>query len=406
MISAISSALPASLGARTPFRRPAGRSSSKTGWDFQPVPNLNRATRQAIGQAKAGWTFTTICTELGYACYKGKATWDQQRLGIGLRALARESGQDVRKVRRDCDALAKLGLVVISRPKILHVCDPATGRITTKAKGRCESAVIYLTITEAVLRPAKGSGGAMGGATVEPPPAACKGHHGTTVREEKKQRTPDGDAVGIGTPLAGQDAGLPAGEAGRLPAATPEEPAILPLAAGRDEPVIPSGRILPSTSKPATGRDRGTGHRPAGYGQEERRSAAEASAAFCRPDPRMEEMRRAYLESKRRKAAAAMEGRQEAEAIGRATDDQDRAADELSEALRALPDDSRERARDHGRQLTEDPEVAALNRIINERKRQERQQQQIEAEARREAARPSAGRRGSPLAVPAAAVER
>lgn len=105
MIAAISDVLPLSRAGRTPHRQGASN-PPQTGWAFQRLPNLNRETRQAIGKARAGWTFTVICTELGYACHKGKASWDQQRLGIGLRALARESGQDVRKVRRDVDALA------------------------------------------------------------------------------------------------------------------------------------------------------------------------------------------------------------------------------------------------------------------------------------------------------------
>jgi len=270
-----------------------GRSAttaSRTGWAFQPLPNLNRETRQAVGKARCGWTFTTICTELGYACHKRRATWDQQRLGIGLRALARESGQDVRKVRRDCAALAKLGLVVIHRPKVLHTADPTTGKITTKSKGRCENTVIYLTITEAVLRPAWVNRGTIGGTTVAPPTAACKGHGGTTVIEQKQtkqtENTPDGGADGVGTPPAAE-AGLTAGEA---PAS------ILPVNAGRDEPDVPAGRILPSQGTASPTRQR---H----LGQEERRSAAEASEAWHRRDPQQEAARREYLEAKARKAA-------------------------------------------------------------------------------------------------------
>lgn len=237
MIAAISSVLPAASATRTPSRLPAS-TASRTGWAFQPMPNLRREVRQAIGKAKAGWTFTTICTELGYACHKGKATWDQQRLGIGLRALARESGQDVRKVRRDCAALAELGLVVVTRPNVLHVADPATGRIVSKAKGRCDATLIYLTITEAALRPRKGHHGTEGGSMVVPPAEACKGHHGTTVREETIQRTPAGDAAVSGSP--------PAVAGGRLPAAeAPTATSILPVDAGRDEPPLPAGRILP-----------------------------------------------------------------------------------------------------------------------------------------------------------------
>lgn len=245
MIASISSAVSASAAA---VRTRTASTKAKTGWAFQPLPNLNRVTRQKIGTTRAGWTFSVICTELGYAVHKGRATWDQQRLGIGLRALARESGQSLGKVRRDVQALADLGLVVIHRPNVMHVADPATGRITAKAKGRCETTLIYLTITESVLRPAKVHRGTGDGPTVAPPTAACKVHRGTTVREEKKQRTPDGGAVGIGTPPAAE-AGLTAG-VNRLPQAeTP--PPVIPADAGRDEPPLPDGRIVPA-AKAAT----------------------------------------------------------------------------------------------------------------------------------------------------------
>jgi hypothetical protein len=268
MIAAVSDVLSRSRSSQTPRRQGGASKPPQTGWAFQRVPNLNRETRQAIGKAKAGWTFTTICTELGYACHKGKASWGEQRLGIGLRALARESGQEVRKVRRDCAALEKLGLVVVSRPKVLHVADPATGQIVTKARGRCQAALVYLTITEAALRPPKGQHGTEGGTTVAPPRAASKGHSGTTVRDIQNQRTPDGDAAGIGTPPAGpggrlaaaEAPGLPAGEAGGHSAAkASQEGSIMPVDAGRDEPPLPAGRIVPAAPRraaPARGRER------------------------------------------------------------------------------------------------------------------------------------------------------
>ncbi len=258
MIAAISDVLSLSRASQTPHRQGGASKPPQTGWAFQRVPNLNSETRRAIGKARAGWTFTVICTELGYACHKGKASWDQQRLGIGLRALARESGQSVGKVRRDIEALADLGLVVSTRPRVLHVADPATGRIETKAKGRCENTLIYLTITQAALRPPKGHGGTQGGTTVAPPTASCKGQDGTTFRDCRKQTTPDGGADGVGTPPAGPGGRLPAAEAPGLPAgeagghaaakASQEGGGILPVDAGRDEPPMPAGRIVPAAS--------------------------------------------------------------------------------------------------------------------------------------------------------------
>lgn len=257
MIAAVSDVVSASRATRTP-RQGGASKPPQTGWAFQRVPNLSSETRRAIGKARCGWTFTVICTELGYACHKGRASWDAQRLGIGLRALARESGQSLNKVRRDVAALVDLGLVVSQRPRILHIADPATGRITAKAKGRCENTLIYLTITEAALRPPKGQRGTGDGTSVAPPIDACKGQDGTTFRDCRKQRTPAGDAVGIGTPpavpggrLAAAEApGLPAGEAGGHSAAkaSQERGGILPVDAGRDEPPMPAGRIVPAAA--------------------------------------------------------------------------------------------------------------------------------------------------------------
>jgi hypothetical protein len=290
MIAAVSPAVPA---VRTATK-------AKTGWAFQPLPNLNRETRQRLGTTRAGWTFSVICTELGYAVHKGRASWDQQRLGIGLKALARESGQSVGKVRRDVDALEKLGLVVIHRPKVMHVADPVTGKITAKSMGRCESTLIYLTITEAVLRPAKVHRGTGDGITVAPTTDASKVHRGTTVTDSGKQRTPDGGADGVGTPLAGEAAGLTAG-VNRLPPPAEAAP-VIPAEAGRDEPPLPEGRITPQPQPPAERHRKA----PAGhYGTEAGRSAAEAAAEWHRSanDPERVRRRAEYLEAKARKAA-------------------------------------------------------------------------------------------------------
>jgi hypothetical protein len=290
MIAAVSPAVPA---VRTATK-------AKTGWAFQPLPNLNRETRQRLGTTRAGWTFSVICTELGYAVHKGRATWDKQRLGIGLRALARESGQSLGKVRRDVAALGKLGLVVIHRHKVMHVADPVTGKITSKSRGRCESTLIYLTITESVLRPAKVHRGTTPVTTVAPPPDSSKVHRGTTVTDSGKQRTPDGGADGVGTPLAGEAAGLPAG-GNRLPPPAEAAP-VIPAEAGRDEPPLPDGRITPQPQQPGERRWKpSAGH----HGTQEGRSAADAAADWHRGanDPEKAKVRAEYLAARARKAA-------------------------------------------------------------------------------------------------------
>jgi hypothetical protein len=304
-ISAVSASIP----------RPASTTKARTGWAFQPLPNLNRETRQRLGKTRSGWTFSVICTELGYAVHKGRASWDQQRLGIGLKALAKESGQGIGKVRRDVESLAEIGLVVIVRPNILHTTDPDTGRIVTKAKGRCQEALIYLTITDAHLRPARVHRDTRVGITVTPAQASVRVHGDTTVRDLGNQRTPVGDADGIGTPPAVRDAGLPAGQAGghpaagtgRLPAAGQEGTPVVPLHAGRDEPPqMPPGRLAPATKAPTR---RQTAGKSFASQEPPARSAAEASAEWHRRDPERERQRAEYLAAKAAKASPKASGR-------------------------------------------------------------------------------------------------
>lgn len=226
--------------------RPA--STTSTGWHFAPVPDLNRETKRRITKASAWPTFIGICVALRHEGRKGRtpeirqAAKDQQRVGVGLRHLARDMGLNVSTVRRHVRRLAEIGVIVVHRPNVTFRADLATGRIVTKAKGRCENTRVYLTILPEHLRPTK----AGTGAKRAHPPADPMAQSAPTVRESLNQRTPDGLATSVGQPQAGQ--------AGRLPAAGPgghsaakagqERPPILPVDAGRDEPVLPVGRVI------------------------------------------------------------------------------------------------------------------------------------------------------------------
>jgi hypothetical protein len=87
-----------------------------------------------------------------------------------------------------------------------------------------------------------------------------------------------------------------------------------------------------------------------------------------------------FLEEYR--AACGLPARQPAaEAI-----EQDRAADELRKALDDLPADSRRRAEDLGHAI-DNGEAAALQRLIEERRRQVIEERRAEAKARKESAR-------------------
>lgn len=227
MIAAISSAVSASLSSSS-----RAAASTTTGWYYVQVPDLNTATHRLIGTSKAGWTFETICRLLHHVGRVGtakakRAAKADQALGVGLTAIADESGQSLGKVRRDCAALAKIGVIVVTHPNVLMIRG-ADGRLTENRTGRSKATVIHLTITQEHVRQK-----AANPARTEGLPAANSVHPGRAIQKElNTERTPDGGAVGIGTPPAVAEA----------PATTP----ILPVDAGRDEPPMPAGRILPT----------------------------------------------------------------------------------------------------------------------------------------------------------------
>jgi len=275
MIASVSSAVSAVLS------RSGRAASTATGWHFVRVPDLNTATHRLIGKAKAGWTFETICRLLHLVGRVGtkaakRAAQADQSLGLGLAAIAAESGQSLGKVRRDCAALAELGLIVLTHPNVLMIRD-AEGRLTENRTGRSKATVIHLTITEDHLRQGAVSRTRMAGL-----PAADSVHPGRAIqREEKTERTPDGGADGVGTPPAAE-AGLTAGEA---PAS------ILPVNAGRDAPDVPAGRILPSPRPQAAA----TGRRRSDFTEDHagpQTFTGEAADAFERTRRRLEAERR------------------------------------------------------------------------------------------------------------------
>lgn len=190
------------------------------------MPDLNRATHRRLGQSGAGWTFETICRLVHHVGRVGrpkarKAARDLGRLGVGLQAIADEGGISVAKVRRDLVKLVDLGLVAVVRQNVTFKVDPATGRIKENRTGRSVPVVVYLTVGPEHLRTKAGQDRAANPSNQAPAnPATVEGqampdrdHLGGGIQREKKsERTPDGDAVGIGTPPASQEAGLTAGD--------------------------------------------------------------------------------------------------------------------------------------------------------------------------------------------------
>jgi hypothetical protein len=200
MIAAVSAAVSAGHS-----RSGAASGSTTTGWYYVQVPDLNTGTHRDIGKAKAGWTFTTICRLLHHVGRVGtpkarKAAKADQRLGVGLSAIANESGQSENKVRRDCRQLEALGLIVLTHPNVVMVRD-AEGKLKTNRVGRSKATVIHLTITQDHVRQTAAKPSRMAGlnpSRMEGLPVANSVHPGGAIQTDlNTKRTPDGDAAGV-----------------------------------------------------------------------------------------------------------------------------------------------------------------------------------------------------------------
>ena len=249
------------------------------------MPDLNERTHRSLGESGAGWTFTTICRLVHHVGRVGrpqakKAARELGRLGVGLKAIADESGQSPNKVRRDLVKLVDLGLVAVSRRNVTFAADPATGRIRENRTGRSVPVLVFVTIGPEHLRQKAGKAGNPAKmepgnpATVAPLPAPDRVHPGTRIqRERNTERTPVVDADGIGSPPASREAGLPAGqaggqeaaEAGRLPAAIHEGDRVAPAKLEAPEADLPPtvrriSRPAAAPAKPARGGN--GGYRP------------------------------------------------------------------------------------------------------------------------------------------------
>jgi len=198
MISTASQAITAVLNdKRTDAERTAASSVGRTAgtpptgrWFFK-MPDMSNEVFRAINDASACGTFMAIC----------QAAHDQERrgrteavrvaaaagqVGIGLRELARITGSSVVTIRKHCQALHQIGVIVQHRRGCQHVADPETGRIVTKNRGRTPTTLIYLTITNDHLRPAAAKAAAERkrmGKEIDPPPVTSKDNFFTPSRE-------------------------------------------------------------------------------------------------------------------------------------------------------------------------------------------------------------------------------
>jgi hypothetical protein len=379
MVSAVSSAVSAVLGQVPP---PA---TGRIRWFFK-VPDLSDETAAAITKANAWPTFIGICRAIHDRGRRGTKVERQAAsngvIGIGIKGLARSSGLDPVTVRRQVRRLAELGLVVVHRRGITDVADPATGRITSNRIGRTPSSLVYLTATEAHMRPAAAKAAAKVGGAPRTPSAGldrvhCAPPSTECSKEPKKTPTPPQDA---GSTVGGHSAAK-ASQEGRQGN---------PAAAGTLEPS--SGQPHPvGTAEPPA---RSTRHQTPPPARSTRSGSAWPDGVEAAPPTPWDGTDAERLAATRRRLDAERLERERQDAAVRASwatteavapPGGDQAADDLREALERLPADSRDRAAELGRAIEED--AAALNRLIEAKRLADATAKHVHGAATKEAAR-------------------
>lgn len=198
MVTAISAVLAA---ASTPSP------DASTAWSkgcFFKMPNLRDEVKRQISQASAWAAWHGIFDALNDQQIRGKTTEirvnaERGVVGVGLHAIARAVGVNVSTIRRQVGRLEGLGLVVVHRPQLIHVADPATGKIATKMKGRTPPAVVYVTVVEEHLRPFRK------GAKCNPSAPRLRVHNATPSKDNQtNQRPPSHRTYGAGGVTAGE----------------------------------------------------------------------------------------------------------------------------------------------------------------------------------------------------------
>ena len=175
MVSAVSAAVSRSLtrprraaSTSTPTPRSAGQ------WKFFRVPDLSTEMLGQINKARALPAYVAVCRLIDQQAFRGTAprrkgetkgqrqarnedvrrrAREENVIGIGIHAVAREAGIDPKAARRQLKKLHTLGVVAVHTRGITVVADPSSGRVTENRIGRTPPALIYLTVTPDQLRP-------------------------------------------------------------------------------------------------------------------------------------------------------------------------------------------------------------------------------------------------------------
>jgi predicted transcriptional regulator len=180
------------------------------------IPNLRAEVKRQIGKANAYAAWHGIFDAMNDQLIRGRT--DQAKIdaatgkvGVGIHAIARETGVDPSTIRRQLRRLEKIGLIVMVQTGRLHIHDPATGKITTKSKGRTPPVMVYVTVLDEHLRPFKRKG-----ALCNPSGGGLKVHNANPSKDTKNyQRPPSGRTFGTGRRTAGKAGGHSAAKAGQ-----------------------------------------------------------------------------------------------------------------------------------------------------------------------------------------------
>ena len=375
MVSAVSSAISAVLSQAPP---PA---AGRIRWFFK-VPDLSDETAAAISKANAWPTFIGICRAIHDRGRRGTKVERQAAsdgmIGIGIKGLARSSGLDPVTVRRQVRRLAELGLVVVHRRGITDVADPTTGRITSNRIGRTPACLVYLTATEAHMRPAAAKAAAkVGGARRTPSVGRDRVHCASPSTEcsieTKETPTPPQDAVST----VGGHSAAKASQEGRQ--GTEAAAGTLEPSSGQPDPVgnaEPPARATHHQTPPSAPSPRSGSVWPDGV-------------EVAPPTPwQGEAASRLKWTLQRLAAQKATSIRLDAKTSphpAATAGTKDQAADDLREALDDLPADSRDRAAELGRAIEDD--AAALNRLIDAKRQADATAKHVHGVATKEAAR-------------------
>ena len=360
-------------------------------WFFK-VPDLSDETVRLITKANAWPTFMAICRAIHDRGRRGtdveRQAADNGMIGLGIKGLARSSGLDPVTVRRQVRRLAGLGLVVVHRRGITDVADPATGRITSNRIGRTPACLVYLTATEAHMRPAAAKAAAKVGGAPRTPSAGrdrVQSAPPSTECSKDSEKTPK-------TPTLPQKAGLAAGEAGGHPAAKASQEGRqgIPAEAGTPPPTreapCPVGTAKPPAAQPRQGTPPPARSATSGSGWPDGVEVAPPAPWQGADAERLAATRR-RLDAERleRERLDATVQASWATALVAAPPSRDQAADDIRKALDDLPADSRDRAADLGQAIEAD--AAALNRLIEAKRVADATAKHVHGVATKEAAR-------------------